>query len=70
VNIFPENKNFVSGFVIEKKRFLCQSDFFLFGHVKHVFDGAEFPSEENLLAAIQRVLSDLTGDTLRAVFVK
>jgi histone-lysine N-methyltransferase SETMAR len=49
---------------------LAPSDFFLFGHVKHVLDGAEFPSEETLLAAIQRVLSDLTGDTLRAVFVK
>jgi hypothetical protein len=49
---------------------LAPSDFFLFGHVKHFLDGAEFPSEETLLAAIQRVLSDLTGDTLRAVFAK
>jgi histone-lysine N-methyltransferase SETMAR len=47
---------------------LAPSDFFLFGHVKHVIEGVEFPSEETLLAAIQRVLSDLTGDTLRAVF--
>jgi histone-lysine N-methyltransferase SETMAR len=47
---------------------LAPSDFILFGHVKHVFEGAEFPSEETLLVAIQRVLSDLTGDTLRAVF--
>jgi hypothetical protein len=44
-------------------------DFFLFGHVKHVLERAEFPSEETLLAAIQRALSDLTGDTSRAVFV-
>jgi hypothetical protein len=49
---------------------LAPSDFFLFGHVKHVIEGAEFPSEETLLAAIQRVLSDLTGDTLKAVFDK
>jgi histone-lysine N-methyltransferase SETMAR len=49
---------------------LAPSDFFLFEHVKHVLEGAEFPSEETLLTAIQRVLSDLTGDTLRVVFAK
>jgi histone-lysine N-methyltransferase SETMAR len=46
------------------------SDFFLFGHAKYVLEGAEFLSEEILLAAIQRILSDLTGDTLRAFFAK
>jgi histone-lysine N-methyltransferase SETMAR len=49
---------------------LIPSDFFLFGYVKHVLDETEFPSEETLLAAIQRVLSDLKGDTLRAIFAK
>jgi histone-lysine N-methyltransferase SETMAR len=49
---------------------LAPFDFFLFGYVKHVLDAAEFLSEETLLAAIQRVLSDLTGDILRAVFAK
>jgi hypothetical protein len=49
---------------------LAPSDFFLFWHVKHVLKGAEFTSEETLLAAIQRVLSDLTGDILRAAFAK
>jgi histone-lysine N-methyltransferase SETMAR len=49
---------------------LAPYDFFLFGYVKYVLDGAEFPSEETHLAAIQRVLSDLTGDTLRAIFAK
>jgi hypothetical protein len=49
---------------------LAPYDFFLFGHVKRVLDGAEFLSEETLLAAFQRVLSDLTDDTLRAVFAK
>jgi hypothetical protein len=49
---------------------LAPSDFFLLGYVKHVLEEAEFPSEETLLAAIQRILSDLTGDTLRAVFAK
>jgi hypothetical protein len=49
---------------------LAPSDFFLFGHVKHALDGVEFPSEENLLAAIHSGLSNLTGDTLRAVFAK
>jgi hypothetical protein len=42
---------------------LAPSDFFLFGHVKHIFEGTEFLSEQTLLAAIQRALSDLTGDT-------
>jgi histone-lysine N-methyltransferase SETMAR len=49
---------------------LAPSHFFLFAHVKHVLEEAEFPLEETLLAAIQRVLSDLTDDTLRAVFAK
>jgi hypothetical protein len=49
---------------------LAPSNFFLFEHVKHVLEGAEFPSEETLLAAIQRVLSDLTSGILRAVFAK
>jgi histone-lysine N-methyltransferase SETMAR len=49
---------------------LQPSDSFLFGHVKHVLEGAEFPWEEVLLAPIQPVLSHLTSDTLRAVFTK
>jgi hypothetical protein len=47
---------------------LAPPDFFLFGHVKHMLEGAEFPSEETLLPSIQSVVSDLTVDTLRAVF--
>jgi histone-lysine N-methyltransferase SETMAR len=49
---------------------LAPSDFFLFEHVKNVLEGAEFPSDETFLVAIQRALSDLTGDTLRVVFAK
>jgi transposase len=49
---------------------LTPPDFFLFGHVKHVLERAGFPSDETLLAGIQRILSDLTGNTLRAVFAK
>jgi hypothetical protein len=49
---------------------LAPSDFFLFGHVKHALERDEFPSEEALLTAIHSVLSNLTGDTLRAVFAK
>jgi transposase len=49
---------------------LTLSDFFSFEHLKHVLEGPEFPSEETLLAAIQRVLSDLISDILRAVFAK
>jgi hypothetical protein len=49
---------------------LAQSDFFLFVHARYVFDGAKFPSEETLLVAVQRVLPDLTGDTLKAIFAK
>jgi hypothetical protein len=47
---------------------LAPYDFFLFGRLKHQLEGIEFPSEEALLAAIQQVLSDLTVDTLKAVF--
>jgi histone-lysine N-methyltransferase SETMAR len=49
---------------------LAPSDFFLFGYVQHALEGDEFPSEEALLAAIHSVPSNLTGDTLRAVFAK
>jgi hypothetical protein len=49
---------------------LAPSDFFLFGHVKHELEGDEFPSEEALLAAIHSALSNLTGETFRAVFAK
>jgi hypothetical protein len=37
---------------------------------KHTIEGAEFPSEETLLAAIQSIVSDLAIDTLTAVFAK
>jgi histone-lysine N-methyltransferase SETMAR len=47
---------------------LAPSDFFLFGHVKHALEGMEFLSEEDLLAAIQHVLSNPTADTLMTVF--
>jgi histone-lysine N-methyltransferase SETMAR len=49
---------------------LALSDFFLFERVEDILEGAEFPSEGILLAAIQRASSDLTGDILRAVFAK
>jgi hypothetical protein len=49
---------------------LKASDFFLFGHVKHVVEGADFPSDEPVLSAIPSVLSRLTADSLRAVFTK
>jgi hypothetical protein len=49
---------------------LAPSDFFLFGHVKHALEGDEFSSEEAFLAAIHSVSSNLTGDTLRAIFVQ
>jgi hypothetical protein len=49
---------------------LVPFDFFLFGHVRHAMEGAEFPSEETFLAAIQSIVSDLTIDTLTAIFAK
>jgi histone-lysine N-methyltransferase SETMAR len=49
---------------------LAPSDFFFFVHVKHALEGAGFASEQDLLAAIHSVLSNLTRDTLRAVFAK
>jgi hypothetical protein len=49
---------------------LAPPGFFFCGHVKHAFEGAEFPSEEDRLAAIHLVLSNRRGDTLRLVFAK
>jgi histone-lysine N-methyltransferase SETMAR len=49
---------------------LAPSDFLLFGHVKYPLEGDEFLLEEALLATIHSVLSNLTGDTLRAIFAK
>jgi histone-lysine N-methyltransferase SETMAR len=49
---------------------LAPYDSFLFGDVKRALEGAEFPSEEALLAAIQSVLSHLMADTLSEVFAK
>jgi hypothetical protein len=49
---------------------LTPSDSFLFGHIRHALEGAEFPSEETLLATVQSVLSRFTTDTLRAVLAK
>jgi transposase len=47
---------------------LTPYDFFLFRHVKHELDEAEFPSEEILLAAIQSAVWVPTVDKLRAIF--
>jgi hypothetical protein len=41
---------------------LAPVDSSLFEHVNRALDRAEFPSEEALFAAIQSVLSHLTGD--------
>jgi hypothetical protein len=49
---------------------LKPSDFFLFEHVKYAIEGAEFPSEETLLATIQSMVLDLTIDVLTAIFAK
>jgi hypothetical protein len=49
---------------------LAPPDFFLLRYVKHAIERAEFPSEKTLLAAIQSIASDLTIDTLTAVFAK
>jgi hypothetical protein len=49
---------------------LALSGFFLFGHLRHALERAEFLSKEDFLAAIHSILSNLTIDTLRAVFAK
>jgi hypothetical protein len=68
--IFCRENRFETALYPLYSRDLAPSDFFLFGHVKHALDGTEFPSEEDLLAAIYSVLSNLTGDTLKAIFAK
>jgi hypothetical protein len=49
---------------------LASSDFFLFGHVKYMIEGAGFSSENTLLAASQLIVPDLTIDILTAIFAK
>jgi transposase len=47
---------------------LTPSDFFLFGYVKERLEGMVFPSYEELLDAIGKVLTRIESETLTAVF--
>jgi hypothetical protein len=47
---------------------LAPSDFFLFGYVKEPFKGMVFLSYEELLDAIDEVVTGIESETLTAVF--
>jgi hypothetical protein len=47
---------------------LLPSDFFLFGYVKEYLKGMVFPSYEELLDAIDEVVTGIESETLTAVF--
>jgi transposase len=47
---------------------LAPSDFFLFGYVKKRLKGMVFPSYEELLDAIGKVVTGIESETLTAVF--
>lgn len=46
---------------------LAPSDFYLFGKVKHLLQGKEFESEEELFEAIIEILNDISKDELLSV---
>jgi hypothetical protein len=47
---------------------LAPADFFLFGHVKHCLQGTIFPSREELLEAINEIITVIPSQTLHGVF--
>jgi transposase len=47
---------------------LAPSDFLLFGHIKHCLEGIAFPSREELLAAIHKIVGAIPRPTLEEVF--
>jgi hypothetical protein len=47
---------------------LAPSDLFLFGHIKHSPQGISFPSHEELLAAIHKIVGVISRWTLEDVF--
>jgi hypothetical protein len=47
---------------------LIQSDFFLFGHIKHCLQGITFPSREELRAAIHEIVAVISRPTLEDMF--
>jgi hypothetical protein len=47
---------------------LAPSDFFLFGHLKYLLQGAIFASRKELLAAIHEIVAGIPQETLQGVF--
>jgi hypothetical protein len=47
---------------------LAPSDFFLFGQIEHCLQGIAFPSREELLAAIHKIVGAIPRQTLGDVF--
>jgi hypothetical protein len=47
---------------------LAPSDFFLFGYVERLLQGAEFATAEELLGSVVKILSGIRSETLMATF--
>jgi hypothetical protein len=47
---------------------LAPSDFYLFGYVKHLLSGCEFPDRDSLLQAVSDILVGIEKVTLESVF--
>ena len=64
--IFPKNRlNFCSHPAFSPD--LAPSDFYLFGKVKHLLQGKEFESEEELFEAIIEILNGISKEELLSV---
>ena len=49
---------------------IAPSDFYLFGYLKEVLQGARFESPEELYSAINEILSEISPEILTSVFLK
>lgn len=49
---------------------IAASDFYLFGYLKNELEGEEFETADQLFDAIQKILSEISHDTLNKVFLE
>jgi hypothetical protein len=47
---------------------LAPSDFFLFRHLSNRLQGQQFPSGDEILSGVRKMLDEISVDTLHAVF--
>ena len=47
---------------------IAPSNFFLFGYIKSKLNGQHFDSVESLLEEVQKILSEISKETLKKVF--